>query len=172
LSAVNRVYAEPLASYWLRKYFELVLATLPAVGAGLADLALLTSKASIWVWVYANAGGALLSSVAWYVYRNRLRRRRFRIHEGRVCLPSLARIDGDVAEDLDVTSIMGVGARRERYRLGWHTGNPITEVELRIRSQGQQQVLVWPVGGFGLRNFRALEAFLASSPHPVTWMGE
>lgn len=151
-------HVEPLFAYVSRKYFEPSLAILPLVAAAVVDVTLLrvTAPPPLWALVYPNILGLVMSASLLIAYRSRFERRRFRIREDSIALPSVVRIDGSSIELLAVSSVAWVrGVRREIGILGWHM-QALAEVEIKTRYGGKEVVLVWPVEAFGRRNLDVL----------------
>jgi hypothetical protein len=156
-------YTEPLLAYVARKYFEPFLAILPLMAGTAANLVLFSAVGPppIWALAYVNFV-AVASSVALLVaYRNRFRRRRFRIHENSIALPSVTNIDGSRLESLPLSSVAWVRASRREVRMFWWRREVLFEVEIKIRYGGEDMVLVWPIEAFGTKNLNAIEQTLS-----------
>ena len=113
--------------------------------------------------VYVNGGGVVLTVLLFYAFRNRFRRRRFRITEREVSLPSIARVGEAEVATIDLDAIEGVEAIRARMAALGTRANPVVRIELRVRLRGQGEVLVWPANAFETKNFEALQRRLAST---------
>jgi len=158
-------YVEPLFVYLARKYAGPSLAILPIVAAITGNVVLFRGSLPppLWAVVYANAVPIVMTVSLFVVYRKRFERRRFRIDENSVILPSVVRIDGSRLELVAIKSVLWVrGTSGEIGILGWHR-QALTEVEIKTRYRQENVVLVWPIGAFGRKNLEALQQTLPSA---------
>jgi hypothetical protein len=150
-------YVEPLSAYLRRKYLELGLSFLPLVATGAVYWAVLRGgDAPLWAILYAGALGIVLPAALLLALRDRWSRRRFRITDGSIDLPSVVAIDGSSIESLPVNSVLAIGTvRGELGILGMQKLTDV-EAEIRIRHKEADITLVWPIRAFGRNNFAAL----------------